>query len=267
MRMPRVLSIAGSDSCGGAGIQADLKTFAALGCHGMTAVTAVTAQNTCGVSRVAPIAPDMVRAQVEAVLEDIGADAVKIGMLATAENAAEVGRLLATLAHGVPTVLDPVMAAQSGHSLNATRTAETLVAQVMPRVTLMTPNIPEAEKLTGLAVTSLAGMEEAARRLLAMGCANVLLKGGHFGGQECPDLLVEGASGRVSRFAAPRIETINDHGTGCTLASALAAFLARGLSLPSAVAEAKGYISGALQGAVSQHLGKGHGPLNHFYQR
>lgn len=266
MIIPRVLSIAGSDSCGGAGIQADLKTLASLGCHGMTAVTAVTAQNTQGVVRVMPVAPDMVRAQVEAVLSDIGVDAVKIGMLATPENAEVVGALLAFL-DGVPKVLDPVMAAQSGDGLNTSSTAEALVHHVMPNVTLMTPNIPEAERLTGLSVTSLDGMEEAARRLVSMGCANVLLKGGHFSGDACPDLLLEGATGRVSHFTAPRIDTRNNHGTGCTLASALAAFLARGYSLPEAASRAKDYITGALKGAVSQHLGKGHGPLEHFHDR
>ncbi len=262
--MVRVLSIAGSDSCAGAGIQADMKTLAALHCYAMTAITAVTAQNTCGVSRVMPVAPDMVRAQVEAVLSDIPVDGVKIGMLATPENAEEVGRILASL-HGIPVVLDPVMAAQGGDDLNAARTTEALVNHVMPRVTLMTPNMPEAEALTGLSVTSLETMERAARRLVDMGCANVLLKGGHYPGAACPDLLLEGETGRVTHFTAPRIETQNNHGTGCTLASALTAFLAHGASLSEATTEAKAYITGALTGAVSQALGRGHGPLNHFY--
>jgi len=264
MTPPRVLAVAGSDSCAGAGLQADLKTFASLGCYGMTAVTAVTAQNTQGVDRVMPVPPDMVRAQMEAVLSDIGVDAVKIGMLATPENAEAVGAFLGAL-DGVPIVLDPVMAAQSGDGLNARSTAGVLVTHVMPRVTVMTPNIPEAEKMTGLAVVSLDGMEAAARRLVAMGCANVLLKGGHFEGHTCPDLLLEGGTGRVTRFTAPRIETRNNHGTGCTLASALAAYLARGCSLTEAVSEAKIYITGALEGAVSQRLGMGHGPLDHFF--
>lgn len=263
MTLPRVLSIAGSDSCGGAGLQADLKTLFCLGCYGMTAVTAVTAQNTLGVREVMPVPPAMVRAQVEAVLSDLGVDAIKIGMLGSPENAEEVGALLAAL-DGVPSVLDPVMAAQSGDRLNASRTVEALVGHLMPRVTLLTPNIPEAQRLTGLAVTSRAEMAEAARRLVSMGCANVLLKGGHFDGEGCPDLLLEGASGRITHFSGPRIETRNNHGTGCTLASAVAAFLARGRALPEAVAEAKAYVTGALQGAVSQTgLGKGHGPLHH----
>jgi len=264
MTQPRVLAVAGSDSCAGAGLQADLKTLSSLGCYGMTAVTAVTAQNTLGVCRVMPVPPDMVRAQMEAVLADIGADVVKIGMLGSPENAEAVGDILGTL-EGVPVVLDPVMAAQSGDGLNAEETPRALLAHVMPRVTVMTPNIPEAEKLTGLAVSTLDGMEAAARRLVDMGCSNVLLKGGHFGGQDCPDLLFEGETGQITRFAAPRIDTRNDHGTGCTLASALAAYLARGLSLAEAARQAKTYISGALQGAVSQRLGTGHGPLAHFY--
>ncbi|WP_300672216.1 bifunctional hydroxymethylpyrimidine kinase/phosphomethylpyrimidine kinase [Desulfoluna sp.] len=263
MSMPRVLSIAGSDSSGGAGIQADLKTLAALGCYGMTAVTAVTAQNTLGVCRVMPVPPEMLRAQIDAVVSDIGVDAIKIGMLATPENAQEVGSFLASLGE-VPTVLDPVMAAQGGDGLNAACTADALVRYLMPGVTLMTPNMPEAERLTGLTVSSIDGMEAAARRLVDMGCANVLLKGGHHEGALCPDLLLEGATGRVTRFTAPRIETRNNHGTGCTLGSALAAYLARGASLPEAVDQAKAYITGALKGAVEQRLGKGHGPLDHF---
>lgn len=260
----RVLTIAGSDSCAGAGLQADLKTLSALGCYAMTAVTAVTAQNTQGVSRVMPVPPDMVRAQVEAVLSDVGVDAVKIGMLGTPGNAEVVGEILEAI-KGVPVVLDPVMAAQSGHGLNARETPRALVTHVMPRVTVMTPNIPEAERLTGLEGGSSGGMEGAARRLVDMGCANVLLKGGHFGGDVCPDLLLEGATGAVTRFEGPRIETRNDHGTGCTLASALAGYLARGLSLPEAARQAKAYITGALKGAVSLQLGSGHGPLYHFF--
>ena len=262
----RALTIAGSDSGGGAGVQADLKTFSALGVFGMSAITALTAQNTHSVTGIFPVPPAFIGEQIDAVMSDIGANAVKIGMLASPENAEAVGALLASL-DSVPKVLDPVMAAQSGDGLNASSTAEALVHHVMPNVTLMTPNIPEAERLAGLSVTSLDGMEEAARRLVAMGCANVLLKGGHFSGDACPDLLLEGATGRVTRFTAPRIDTRNNHGTGCTLASALAAFLARGYSLPEAASRAKDYITGALKGAVSQHLGKGHGPLEHFHDR
>ena len=264
MSRPRVLSIAGSDCSAGAGIQADLKTLSALGCYGMTAITAVTAQNTRGVVCVAPMEPEMVAAQVAAVLSDIGVDAVKIGMLATPEIARTVGGILASL-DGVPVVLDPVMASQGGDDLNAGRTTEALVAHVMPWVTLMTPNMPEAQSLTGMEVTSLETMERAARRLVDMGCANVLLKGGHFQGGACPDLLLDGTTGDVTHYTAPKIETRNDHGTGCTLSSALAAFLARGSSLAEAASGAKTYISGALGGAVSHSFGQGRGPLDHFF--
>ena len=264
MSRPRVLSIAGSDCSAGAGIQADLKTLSALGCYGMTAITAVTAQNTRGVVCVAPVEPDMVAAQVTAVLSDIGVDAVKIGMLATPEIARTVGGLLSSL-EGVSVVLDPVMASQGGDDLNAGRTIEALVAHVMPWVTLMTPNMPEAQSLTGIEVNSLVSMERAARRLVSMGCANVLLKGGHYQGGSCPDLLLEGASGAVTHYTAPKIETRNDHGTGCTLSSALAAFLARGATLTEATSGAKAYISGALGGAVSHSFGQGRGPLDHFF--
>jgi len=264
-RVPRLLTIAGSDSGGGAGIQADLKTFAAHGGYGMSVIAALTAQNTREVRAVHEVPAAIVAAQIDAVLEDIGADAVKIGMLASAGIIRAVAdRLRVHLkGTGVPIVLDPVMIAKSGARLLREDAVEALKAELLPLATLVTPNLPELETLTGLA----AGNEEerlrAARALAALGPA-VLAKGGHAEGDEVVDLLLEGD--RIHRFAHPRLHTASTHGTGCTLSSAIAARLGAGEELPRAVAGGIAYLAGAI--AAAYPIGKegGHGPVDHLYQ-
>lgn len=260
-RYTRVLSIAGSDSGGGAGIQADLKTFAALGCYGMTAITALTAQNTLGVSGIHGVPPEMLKAQLSAVLDDIGVDAVKIGML----HAPEIVRTVAwALRHyGVKqVVLDPVMVATSGDRLIAPDTVQVLVDELFPLATVVTPNLDEAALLLGRPIAHAGELEAAARDLLALGARAVLLKGGHLPGDEVADLLVS-SDGPAQRLASPRIASRNTHGTGCTLSSAIAAYLALGHPLDQAVAKARGYILQAIAEGADVYTGAGHGPLNH----
>jgi hydroxymethylpyrimidine/phosphomethylpyrimidine kinase len=258
---PRVLSIAGSDSGGGAGIQADLKTFCAHGVYGMTVVTAVTAQNTRQVTAVHDIPPRVVADQIDAVFEDIGVDAVKIGMLANAGLVEVVADRLHAWA-GPPVVLDPVMVAKSGARLLPDDAVEALKRRLMPLATLLTPNLPEAEQLWGRRIRSEAELEACGRQLTASGAA-VLLKGGHGEGEELVDLLLAG--GQVRRFTHRRIATTSTHGTGCTLSSAIAARLGRGESLVAAVEGALEYLQAALRAAYP--LGGGFGPLNHFPAR
>jgi hydroxymethylpyrimidine/phosphomethylpyrimidine kinase len=258
---PRVLSIAGSDSGGGAGIQADLKTFSALGCYGMTAITAITAQNTQGVRAIHGIPPDILAAQIDAVIEDIGADAVKIGML----HAPEIVRVVAQAIrrHQLrQVVLDPVMVATSGDRLIAQETVAVLVQELFPLATVITPNLDEAELLLGHKIGGIAALEPAARELLALGTQNVLLKGGHLKGDEVVDLLLLPGQDPV-RLASPRIASRNVHGTGCTLSSAIAAHLATGHHLEEAVRLARAYILGAIAAGADVRTGHGHGPLNH----
>jgi len=261
---PRLLTIAGSDSGGGAGIQADLKTFAAHGAYGMSVITALTAQNTREVRSVLEVPPQMVAAQIDAVLDDIGADAIKIGMLASAEVIRAVAeRLRAHLAGtSVPIVLDPVMVAKSGDRLLREDAVEALATDLLPLATLITPNVPELETLTGRS----AGDEEqrlrAAEALAARGPA-VLAKGGHADGVEVVDLLL--ADGQVHRFTHPRLRTTSTHGTGCTLSSAIAARLGAGEDLARAVAGATEYLLGAMAAAYPLGKGNGHGPVDHFY--
>ena len=260
----RALSIAGSDSGGGAGIQADLKTFAALGCYGMSAITAVTAQNTLGVHAIAPVPVNVVSAQIGAVLEDIGANAIKIGMLFSAELIRAVADSLRPWTGRIPVVLDPVMVAQSGDALSQDDFSEALRGELLPLACLVTPNLPEAEKLLGREIPA-EGMETAARDLASLGCPNVLLKGGHLAGEDCDDLLFLGEEQRLVRLPGKRILTRNNHGTGCTLSSAIAAGLARGLPLVEAVVQAKTYLTAALQAGAAMQIGQGHGPVRHFY--
>jgi len=261
--VPNLLSIAGSDPCGGAGIQADLKTFGALRCHGMSVITALTAQNTRGVAAIHVVPPEFVARQIDVIFADIAVAAVKIGMLATVETVIVVAERLA--AHRPPfVVLDPVLAATSGDSLASAGVAEALVRHLFPLATLVTPNLAEAAALGGKDVApGLEGMRVAAQALQARGARAVLVKGGHGEGATSDDLLLEGATWRV--FSAPRVETRNTHGTGCTLASAIAAFLARGCDLAAAIASAKAYVSGALEAASALEVGHGCGPLNHFH--
>jgi|CXWL01.1.fsa_nt_gi hydroxymethylpyrimidine/phosphomethylpyrimidine kinase len=264
----RLLTIAGSDSGGGAGIQADLKTFAAWGAYGMSAVTAVTAQNTVAVTGVVALPAAFVGEQIDAVFSDLGVDGVKIGMLADAAViatvAARLGYWLAD--RPIPVVVDPVMVAKSGDPLLADDAVTALLDRLLPLATVVTPNLPEAERLTGH-VLGLGRENErvaAARAIAARGPA-VLLKGGHDTGPMVADLLLDPADPDGPRwFRHPRLDTPSTHGTGCTLSSALAARLAAGLPLAQAVGEAIGYLHGAI--AAAWPLGRGHGPVNHFYR-
>jgi hydroxymethylpyrimidine/phosphomethylpyrimidine kinase len=263
---PRLLTIAGSDSGGGAGIQADLKTFAAHGGYGMSAIAALTAQNTREVRAVHEVPPDMLAAQIDAVFEDIGVDAVKIGMLASAPIVRAVAdRLRVHLRDGhPPVVLDPVMVAKSGAVLLRDDAIAALLDDLLPLCTLVTPNVPELERLTGLPAGTEEERRRAAEALASRGPA-VLAKGGHAEGPEVVDLLLEG--GRLHRFAHPRLSGDSTHGTGCTLSSAIAARLALSPTpegLPRAVEGAILYLRGAMEAAFP--LGGGHGPVNHLYQ-
>ena len=258
---PRVLSIAGSDSGGGAGIQADLKTFAALGCFGMTAVTALTAQNTQGVRAIHGIPPVMLRDQIDAVMEDIGANAVKIGMLHSPEIVQTVAEAIDR--HSlVNIVLDPVMVATSGAVLIDHPAIDVLVRELFPRALLVTPNLDEVALLVGRPIQNADDMEVAALELQAMGARAVLVKGGHLPGAVVMDLLLM-ASGEKHWMHAPRIHSANTHGTGCTLSSAIAAGLALGQPLREAVEAARRYVRAALAAAAKVRTGAGSGPLNH----
>lgn len=258
--MKRLLTVAGSDSGGGAGIQADLKTFLALGCHGMSAITAVTAQNSVGVQGWWPLPVEAVRAQVRAVVDDIGVDAVKVGMLGTAEIAAAVAEELAGV--GVPVVVDPVCVSKHGDALLTADALEVLRANVIPLATVVTPNLDEVAALTGLRVTSADALGEAARAVHALGARWTLVKGGHLAG-DAVDLLWDG--GTEWRYAAPRLDNAHTHGTGCTLASAVAARLAYGDGVPEAVGAAKEYVTGAIANGFA--LGSGIGPVWHGWRR
>ena len=258
---PRVLSIAGSDSGGGAGIQADLKTFAALGCYGMTAITALTAQNTCGVRAIHGVPPQILRDQIDAVMEDIGADAVKIGMLHSPEIVLTVAQAIDRHALA-KVVFDPVMVATSGAVLIDNTAVEVLVRELFPRVAVITPNLDEAALLVGYPLTCAQDMEQAALDLLAKGARAVLLKGGHLAGATVMDLLVT-AGGEPLWMKAPRIHSLNTHGTGCTLSSAMAAYLALGATLVEAVEQARAFVREALQAGALVRTGQCGGPLNH----
>lgn len=259
----RALTIAGSDSGGGAGIQADLKTFSALGVYGASVLTAITAQNTRMVTAVEEVSPGLVAAQIEAVLDDIAIDAVKIGMLASAPIVERTAQGLA--ACRAPVVLDPVMVAKSGDALLAPEAVEALVRHLLPRAALLTPNLPEAARLLGEAeATTEVEMAEQGRRLLSLGPAAVLMKGGHGEGPLCVDLLVTG-DGPPLRLEAARIETPHTHGTGCSLSAAVAAGLARGMTLEAAVTAAHAWLQGAIAAAGSLAVGGGRGPVHHFH--
>ncbi len=262
-RYPRVLSIAGSDSGGGAGIQADLKAIAALGCYGMTAITALTAQNTLGVRAIHAVPLEMLSAQVDAVVEDIGVDAVKIGMLHSAPTVMAVAAALDR--HALRTVvLDPVMVATSGATLIDREAIDVLVREMFPRATLVTPNLDEAALLVGRPLATEADMEAAGRQLLERGAPAALVKGGHLAGDTVSDLLV--AHGQAPLwFRSPRIPTANTHGTGCTLSSAIASHLALGAGLAQAVGLAREYVRGALAAGATARTGAGGGPLNHAF--
>ena len=263
--MPIALTVAGSDSSGGAGIQADLKTFAALGVYGASAITAITAQNTLGVRAIHDVPPDIVEAQIDAVFDDLAVGAVKIGMLSQAATIEAVAHALTR--HGARNVvLDPVMVATSGARLLAPDAVATLRERLFPLAAIVTPNVPEAAALTGAGPARNENeMELQARHLLSEGARAVLIKGGHNDGAESTDLFVAQDSKDTCRFAAPRIATSNTHGTGCTLSSAIAAGLAKGLSLVEAVQDAKTFVTAAIVAADRLRVGRGQGPLHHFH--
>jgi len=264
-RYHRALTIAGSDSGGGAGIQADLKTFSALGCYGMSVVTALTAQNTVAVTAIHPVPPEFIAQEIDAVMQDIGVDAVKVGMLHSSEVIHTVAERLAH--YGVERiVVDPVMVAKSGAKLLQDEAVAALRAELLPLATVITPNLPEASVILGRPIVGLAEMQEACQALAELGPQAVLLKGGHLGGKDSPDVLYIRAERSIRVLTAPRVETTNTHGTGCTLSSAIAAYLARGYGLRQAVERAKAYMTAALRAGAAYRLGQGHGPVHHFHQ-
>ncbi|HSW92973.1 MAG TPA: bifunctional hydroxymethylpyrimidine kinase/phosphomethylpyrimidine kinase [Gammaproteobacteria bacterium] len=262
--VPIIVTIAGSDSSGGAGIQADIKTISALGGYAASVITAITAQNTQGVQAIEPVSPDFILQQMESVFSDLSVAAVKIGML-------HDEAVIAALAHGLQTfkpekvVLDPVMVAKSGHALLQPTTLESLKKKLFPQVSLLTPNIPEAEKLLNKSIRTSDEQEQAAREAGQLFQTNVLLKGGHFTGDKSSDVLYLIEDARLVWFHADRVETGNTHGTGCTLSSAIATYLGRGFSLNEAVSLAKNYLTHALLSSKHQTIGKGSGPVDHFY--
>ena len=257
----RVLIVAGSDSGGGAGIQADIKTVTMLDAFAATAITALTAQNTEGVFGVLPISPDFIRRQMEVVLDDIGADAVKTGMLHDAAVIEMVAAVLAERAANVPLVVDPVMVAKGGAPLIEPGAIDALKRLLIPRAAVLTPNLPEAEILTSRTIDTLEAMRSAAEQLLELGCRAVLLKGGHLPGETVYDVLVTVSGWR--EWASPRIDSRHTHGTGCTLASAIAAGLAQALPVEEAVERARDYVQHAIASAPG--FGRGHGPLDHAH--
>jgi hydroxymethylpyrimidine/phosphomethylpyrimidine kinase len=257
----RVLIVAGSDSGGGAGIQADIKTVTALNAFAATAVTALTAQNTMGVFGIHPVPIEFIRQQIDLVLDDIGADAIKTGMLHSAEVIETVARAVREKAPKVPLVVDPVMVAKGGASLLDPTATGALRQYLLPLAAIITPNAPEAAELLGAPVDSLKRLESAAQALAKLGPKAVLVKGGHVAGDIVRDVLC--ADGKLEVFDSPRIETSSTHGTGCTLASAIAAGLAQGLSMRDAVIRARAYVREAIRTAPG--FGKGHGPLNHAH--
>ena len=263
-RYPTVLTIAGSDSGGGAGIQADIKAISATGSYAASAITAVTVQNTLGVKDIFPIPPGIISAQIDAVLEDIGADAVKIGML---HDAAVVRAVKDSLQrHNIRNiVLDPVMVSTSGHRLIEEDAVAVLSGELVPIVSIITPNIPEAEILAGVKIRSAGDFPAVARRLSRSGKVSVLLKAGHLDADRLVDIFYDAATDSCIELPSPRIDTPNTHGTGCTLSSALASFLAQGFTPAEAAQRAKEYVSQAIAAGSEFSIGHGHGPVHHFF--
>ena len=259
IEIKKVLTIAGSDCSGGAGIQADLKTFAAHGVYGMSVIVSVVAENTARVIATQDVSPDMIEKQMDAVFEDIGADAVKIGMLSQSACMEAVARKLKEYKPR-NVVIDPVMVAKNGCPLMRPDSMETLIEKILPLADLLTPNIPEAEAIAGMKIRTAADMEQAAEKIARLGAKAVLVKGGHASG-DALDILYDGAVSR--QYSAERIPTKNTHGTGCTYSSAIAAELALGFPLPDAVARAKDYVTTAIRHSLA--IGKGCGPTHHFY--
>lgn len=262
VKTPRALTIAGSDSSGGAGLQADLKTFSAYGVYGMSAVTAVTIQNTMGVTGIIPLQPEEVLAQVDAVVRDIGVDAVKTGMLATAEIIDALADYIKH--HGLkPLVIDPVMRAKNGEALLKPDAVAVLVQKLFPLATIVTPNIPEAELLSGITIRDDRDMIKAGENLMDRGCHAVVIKGGHYPGSTKVSVDILMTPREIVTMSDERVDTHHTHGSGCTFASAITAGLARGWALDEAVSRAKDYVTGAIRSAPG--LGRGYGPLNHFW--
>lgn len=260
-RYLRVLTIAGSDSGGAAGIQADLKTICALGCYGMTAITAITAQNTLGVTAIHGVPPGILKAQLQAVLDDIGVDAVKIGMLHSPEIVEVVAWAIDH--YGIQrVVLDPVMVATSGDILVGQETVSVLVRELFGRATVITPNLDEAALLLGRQINDASQLDQAAVDLMGLGASAALLKGGHLEGEQMIDVLAQSGA-PLQRLQSARIDSRNVHGTGCTLSTAIACNLALGMDLASAVTAARAYILRAIANGASVTTGRGHGPLNH----
>ncbi|AOR25191.1 bifunctional hydroxymethylpyrimidine kinase/phosphomethylpyrimidine kinase [Clostridium taeniosporum] len=259
--MFRALTIAGSDSCGGAGIQADLKAFSANGAYGMSVITAITAQNTMGVFGIQDISPEMIKSQINVIFEDIRVDAIKIGMVSKIESIKAISSSLRNIKNLPLVVLDPVMISKSGFKLLSIDAKDTLVKELFPLTTLLTPNLPEAEEILMTEIKSLEDMKEAAQKLREFGPKYVLIKGGHLE-NEATDLLFDGE--KFVFLPEERINTKHTHGTGCTLSSAIAANLAKGMNIEEAVKEGKRYITCAIEHGFE--LGKGVGPTNHFYE-
>ena len=262
---PIVLSIAGSDSSGGAGIQADLKTFSALGVYGATAITAITAQNTQGVFSQQALSPQMVYEQITAVVDDLSPTVVKIGMLSNVDIVHAVANALSQ--YSLTIILDPVMVSSSGHRLLSLEGQDALKEKLLPMATLITPNIPEMEALTGMSLTTFDEKQKAAHYLIDSGAKAILLKGGHEEGDIKTDILYSVHEGemQIDTFASDTIPSKNIHGTGCTLSSAIAALMARGYELPNAVSEAKRYVSEAIRSGADIKIGHGFGPVNHGF--
>lgn len=262
-RYPAILTIAGSDSGGGAGIQADLKTFSALGCYGTSAITAITVQNTCGVSGIHSIPADIVQGQIKAVMDDIKPDAIKIGMIHSAELALAIAEILQAYPQ-VPVILDPVMVATSGDKLIENNTIAVLKKELFPLATVVTPNLDEASLLTGLTIEDTDGMKKAANYILETGCLSVMVKGGHLKGDKLYDIYLH-RNGDEMVFESDAIVSENTHGTGCTLSSAMAVYTALGMTMSDAIAKAKRYVHQAIETGKDVKTGEGHGPLNHFH--
>ena len=261
----RALTIAGSDSGGGAGIQADLKTFSALGCYGTSAITALTAQNTVGVKGIYPVPPEMIKEQIKAVLDDIGTDAVKIGMLHSSEVIEAVADMLKQY-KAENLVIDPVMVATSGDVLLQTDAIDSLMKILIPMADIITPNIPEAEILLGEKLEVQTDLPSAVEKLSKLGCKAVLLKAGHLKEDLLVDYFYDSISGEMTELPSQRLDTQNTHGTGCTLSSAVTSFLAHGQKSADAVKNAKEYISEAINAGSQYSIGSGHGPVKHFHK-
>ena len=284
MRYYTALTIAGSDSCGGAGIQADIKTMSALGVYAASAITAITVQNTMGVYAIQKVEPDIVKGQIKAVMDDIHPDAIKIGMVNDAETIHAIAETLKGYTpsqHSFHLVIDPVMVSTSGCRLMQADALDVFIKDLLPLATLLTPNIPEAEILAGMKIQDIEDIRLAATRIIQLGCKNVLIKGGHFEGKEKTDYLFEkndfkntvdcsyeereGATYLETKYKGETVHTRNTHGTGCTLSSAITSFIARGCNMPTAIASAKKYLSDAIFAGKDVEIGEGHGPVNHFH--